>query len=226
MEALQGFVNRFIDFEIVEHGENYVIIKEMGEPTTKEFENSLRRIFLLIQNMAEETLKAIQTDDPKSIIHMHDIDVNLDKFRDYCVRILNRVENKDTRETALLSGMLYFLELIGDEFNAISHLIIYDFNTSKHTLKNLAPLAESTKKEIDIFYDLFYRFDKSKIALLSELDQNLYMGAPETYKKISEEAKEIFHHFRIINRYVNALMELRIEIEFNRQGSQESLHNS
>ena len=70
VEALQGFVSRFVGFEIVEHGEDYVLVKEMGELTSKEFDNSLRRIFLLIQQMAEETVEAIRTNNPdrKSVV--------------------------------------------------------------------------------------------------------------------------------------------------------------
>jgi hypothetical protein len=37
---------------------------------------------------------------------------------------------------------------------------------------------------------------------------------PSVYKKAKEEEKEILHHLRMIGRYVNALLELRIEMEF------------
>ena len=67
IEVLHGFVDRFIGFEIIEHGKDYIRIKEMGELTSKEFDNSLRRVFLLIQQMAEETLEAINTNDKLEI---------------------------------------------------------------------------------------------------------------------------------------------------------------
>ena len=50
LEALQGFVNRFIGYEIVEHGKDYVIVREMGELTSKEFDNCLRKIFFIRNN--------------------------------------------------------------------------------------------------------------------------------------------------------------------------------
>jgi phosphate uptake regulator len=213
LEAMQNFVNRFIDFEIVEHGKDYVVIKEMGELTSKEFDNSLRRIFLLIQQMTEETLEAIKTNNPKLLSHTHDVDINLDKFHDYCIRILNRVSNKEPRKTALLFSILYMLELIGDEYKTISHHLLYDFSP-KTSLKNIEYLAEVTKKQIDTFYDLYYKFDSKKIASLSEIDKSLYLTVNNIYKKASEDEKEVYHHLRIIGRYINALTELRIEMEF------------
>jgi hypothetical protein len=34
------------------------------------------------------------------------------------------------------------------------------------------------------------------------------------YKKASEDEKEGFHNLRMISRYINSLMELRIEMEY------------
>ncbi len=213
LEALQNFVTRFIDFEIVEHGKDYVIIKEMGEPSSKQFDNSLRRIFLLLQEMAEQTLEAIKTNNPKLVAHMHDVDINLDKFHDYCVRILNRVGNKDQKKTSLLFTMLYLMELIGDEFKNISIHLLFDFPPNTK-FKNIELLAQAVTDQINGFYDVFYKFDAEKIRVLSGIDQTTYMQIPQIYKKSNEDEKEIYHHLRMIERYINALLELRIEMEF------------
>lgn len=212
IEALQGFVNRFIDFEIVEHGKDYVVIKEMGDLTSKEFDNSLRRVFLLLQQMAEDILESIKTGNPKIVSHMHDVDINLDKFHDYCIRILNRVGNKEPRKTSLLFSTLYLMELIGDEFKNIAIHLMHDY--SKVKLINMATFMESVRDMINAFYDMFYKFDKTKTGIISEIDKKTYFNIPQTYKKSNEEEKEIYHHLRMIERYLNALVELRIEMEF------------
>lgn len=213
LEALQGFSDRFIGFEIVEHGKNHVIIREMGESTSKEFDNSLRRIFLLLQGMAEDTLESLKTGNQQLVAHMHDVDINLDKFHDYCIRILNKSGNKDHKKTNILFTTLYILELIGDEFKRISHHILFDFK-QKTNFKSICSLAEITKQLLDTFYDLFYKFDKGKIEHMSQVDRELYTTVGNIYKKSSEEEKEIYHHLRVIGRYINALVELRIEMEF------------
>jgi phosphate uptake regulator len=210
--ALQGFVNRFIGYEIVDHGKDFILVREMGELTSKQFDNSLRKIFLLLQEMAEDTLESIETNDPSILTQTHDVDINLDKFHDYCIRILNKTANKEQRKSELLFSTLYLMELVGDEFKHISQHMVYD--TPKSKLKNIQELAKAVKEQMDVYYDLFYKFDKAKINKISEIDSKIYMKIMDIYKKASENEKEIYHHLRMINRYMNALLELRIEIEF------------
>jgi phosphate uptake regulator len=211
-EVLQGFVDRFIGFEIVEHGKDFIKIKEMGEVTSREFDNSLRRVFLLIQQMVEETNSAIDRQNFNELMHMHDVDINLDKFHDYCIRILNKVGNKDSKKTALLFSTLYILELVGDEFKHIAFHLIDEHLKIKS--KNLKLLSSYIKEQFDTYYELFYKYDLNKVERVSDIDKKIYLSISELYKSTSDEEKEIFHHLRMIGRYLNALAELRIEMEF------------
>jgi phosphate uptake regulator len=210
--ALQGFVNRFIGFEIIEHSKDFVLIKDMGAPTAKEFDNSLRRVFLLFQQMAEETLESIEEGNYSNLMGLHDIDINLDKFHDYCVRVLNKIGCQNGKKTPLLFATLYLLEMAGDEFKNIGIHLINDINESK--FENIKKMVTSIKEQIENYYDLFYRFDKEKVKRISELDQKMYQEVPVMYKKANEDEKEVFHHLRMIGRYINSLMELRIEMEY------------
>jgi phosphate uptake regulator len=210
--ALQGFVDRFIGFEIIEHSKDFVLIKDMGAPTAKEFDSSLRRVFLLFQQMAEETLDAIEKGDSSSLIGIHDIDINLDKFHDYCVRVLNKIGCQNGKKTSLLFSTLYLLEMAGDEFKNIAIHLINDINESK--FQHIRKMVEVIKEQIGNYYDLFYKFDEEKIKKISELDQKTYLEVPIMYKKANEDEKEVFHHLRMIGKYINSLMELRIEMEY------------
>lgn len=80
--------------EIIENGKDYCIIREMGEVSPKEFENSLRRIFLIILELFDRTIKAIENNEIKDSSlckEIHAIDLSIDKFVDYCARILNKI---------------------------------------------------------------------------------------------------------------------------------------
>lgn len=213
IEVLPKFVSRFIGFEIVEHGKDSVLIKEMGDLTAKEFENSLRRVFLILQQMFEEMIEAIETEKPETLEHIHDIDINLDKFQDYCIRILNRVGNVELKKTHSLFAILFFLELIGDEFKNIAQHVLYDFKKQK--LKELLPVAKSIQEQFNIYYSFFYTYDLAKIRQMSELDEQRYFSVNQVYHKTKEEGvKEIFHHLRVIAKHLNTLTELRVEMEF------------
>ena len=56
----EEFVNRFIGMEVIDHGDGYCIIREMGEISGKEFESSLRRIFLLLLDLFDKTIDLIK----------------------------------------------------------------------------------------------------------------------------------------------------------------------
>jgi hypothetical protein len=76
-------------------------------------------------------------------------------------------------------------------------------------------MAESIKEQLDLYCSLFYKFDLEKIKSISQIDQKRYFNILKMYKKTKrDEEKELFHHFRIISRYINALVELRIEMEY------------
>ena len=163
--------------------------------------------------MTEEISDALHKKDSALLNNIHDIDTNLDKFHDYCIRVLNKVGNKDSRKTSLFFATLYLLELAGDEFKNIATHLVYDFK--KIDYDNIITIIDSIKKQLDLFYEVFYTFDKSKINQISELDKERFANVNKVYNNIKkDEEKEIFHHLRIITRYINALTELRIEMEF------------
>ncbi|MBR9706566.1 hypothetical protein GOV14_06010 [Candidatus Pacearchaeota archaeon] len=213
LEFFHSLVNRFIGFEIVDYGRDYVVVKEMSISTSREFDNSLRRVFLLAEQMFEETCEALKINDPKILQHLHDVDINLDKFHDYCVRILNKIGNKESRKMSLLFSTLCFLELIGDEFKNISHHLLYDF--PKADFKNIVEIADSIHEQFILYYSLFYKFDTQKVLEISKIDSGRYFNVKKVYKKAkTSEEREIFHHLRVVAKYLNALAELRIEMEF------------
>ena len=94
LAVIQSVVDRFIGMGIIETGKNYCVIKEMGESSVKEFDNSLRRIFLVVLQMFDRIIEAIEKNeigDPSFCKEIHTIDLNVDRFVDYCCRILNKI---------------------------------------------------------------------------------------------------------------------------------------
>ncbi len=217
-ETIQEITNRFIGFEVVEHHKDYCLIRNLTELTSKEFDASLRRVFLLIIQMAEELVEAIKKNNPEIVRHTHDIDINVDKFHDYCIRVLNKTGCKDSRKSHLYFTTLYLLEIIGDEFKNVARHLLEDMKGKK--LDNLLPLGELTHEQINSYYNIFYNFTKSKALDISKRDMEIYFYYPKIYKKkpgkkseLHDDELEILNHFRRITRYINALTELRIEME-------------
>jgi len=211
--AIQSLVDRFVGVEILDAGENYITIKEMGELSNKEFDNSLRRIFLVIIQLFERLIDAIEKNEINDINlckDLHTIDLNIDRFVDYCCRILNKINTSSLeKDKPLLFSTLFLLELLGDEFKYIGkHLAI-----SKKSLKSTLNLAEKVKEYFEIYYKLFYKFNREDIIDFGLTDKIIY-GEHQKFKSETGEARSIARHLMMISKFILAVGELRIEMEF------------
>lgn len=212
---LQEIVSRFIGIEIIEAAKDHVIIRELGEPSPKEFDNSLRRIFLVIIELFEKTIDAIEknnTKDASLCKEIHNIDLNIDKFVDYCARILNKsaFEIPEKRKQLLFST-LFLLELLGDEFKYMGK----QFVSANKPIKEALDSATNTKEHFEKYYNLYYKFNREDLIKFGENDIEIYkLNNNKKSKTLSPNARSIIRHFIIIKNTILALAELRIQMEF------------
>jgi phosphate uptake regulator len=214
LEMLEGLINRFIGMEIIDNGNNYCTIKEMGDLTSKEFDSSLRRIFLLIEELFEKMLSLIENNqigDIKVCKTIHAMDINIDRFIDYCCRINNKINDSSFQKNKpVLFATLFLLELLGDEFKYVGvHL-----SKAKKSVKDVLPFAKAVKNHYDMYYKLFYKFDKAGIIAFGENDFNIYNEHFKGKDMDHPELRSIRRHFMQMSKFIFCLMELRIEMEY------------
>jgi len=212
--AIQNLVDRFVGMEILDVEDSFIIVKEMGELTTKEFDNSLRRIFLVIFQFFDRIIEAIEKDEIKDINlckDLHTIDLNIDRFVDYCCRILNKINTSfPEKNKSLLFSTLYILELLGDEFKYIGkHLAV-----SKKPVKDVLPLAYKVKEHFEIYYKMFYKYNREEAIKFGINDKGIYSEHHKYKNVLTGESRSIARHLMLISKFVWSLGELRIEMEF------------
>jgi len=214
LAMIQGVVDRFIGLGVIESGKDYCIIREMGEPTIKEFDNSLRRIFLVILQMFDRIAEVIEKDelgDSNLCKEIHTIDLNVDRFVDYCCRVLNKVSTSFSDEKKmLLFSTLYILELVGDEFKYIGkHLAL-----SKKSIRDTLPLIKMIKNHFEMYYHLFYKFDEETAIKFGKNDYNIYNEHFKVKENLKGESRSVAGHFMMVSKLTLSLTELRIEMEY------------
>jgi len=214
LDMVHDLVNRFIGVEIIDHGEDYVTIREMGEFSSKEFDSSLRRIFLLIQDLFDKVIALIKDNkinDQSICKTIHTMDINIDRFIDYCCRINNRINDSSFQKNKpVMFSTLFLLELLGDEFKYIgTHLA-----NSKKKIDEVLPFAKKVKEHFDNYYDLFYKYDKNKAIKFGEDDFKIYNDHFDWKDSTNKGAKSIKRHFMQISKFIFCLVELKIEMEF------------
>jgi len=214
LEMFQELVNRFIGIEIIDSKENYCIVREMGEVSSKEFDNSLRRIFLLLLELFEKInglIKNNEVGDIKICKTIHQMDINVDRFIDYCCRINNRINDSTFQKNKpSMFATLFLLELLGDEFKYIgAHLA-----KSKKNVNEILPFAERVKEHFEMYYRLFYKFDRKTAIEFGENDFRIYNDHFKWKESSNKDGQSISRHLMQISKFIFCLMELRIEMEF------------
>jgi len=208
--TIQDIVNRFIGIEIIDFKNNCCIIKQMEEPSGKQFENSIRRIYSIIDQFFLDLISAIEKNDFRVLEETHLSDVNLDRFHDFCCRILNKTSLKSPGKSQLIFSSLYLLELLADEFKHISNFILDKKKISGTNI--LLNFSKIVYKQFKIYEQIHFKFDHNLIKEAYNLSFNLFRDCTKLYKKDIET--EVIYHLRKISEYIYSLTELRLEMEY------------
>lgn len=209
IEIIQDVTSRCIGMEIIEQENNLCVIKGLGETSEKEFGSALRRIFLLILSMAEDSFLEIKKPSKSLKYIIWSADKSVDKFTDFCLRILNKKGYKDFRKTNCIYSIIILLEFIGDEYKRIvSHI-----NESKKDISpELKKIFGDINQILNFFYLIFYRFEDKKAVEINELEREISEKIKRSYKIFSNEEIEILHHLKKIKRGIIDLLQLTIEL--------------
>jgi phosphate uptake regulator len=211
LEAIQSLVNRFIGFEIIEQKTHYCIIKDLGNTNPKEFDNTLRRIFLLLQTMSEAVLTNLKEGKKEELKGVHIIDTNIDRFEDFCLRVLNKEGYSDFKKTSAMYSLIFVLEMVGDEFKKLGlHLL----NFKKPKNKNIIKFATYSDNMLRTFYDLYYNFSNEKAEQVYKIDKDYADLFEKVYSDLAPEESELLHHLKKINIFMLSLTELRIDMAY------------
>lgn len=214
LNMISELVGRFIGMEIIDHGDDYCVIREMGDFSGKEFDNSLRRIFLLILDLFDKIISLIEKNkigDISLCKTIHTMDINVDRFIDYCCRINNKIKDSSFQKNKqMIFSTLFLLELLGDEFKYIgAHLA-----RTKKRVTELLPFIQIVKEHFEMYYHLFYKFDRDEVIKFGKNDFKIYNDHFKLRESKDKDVQSIRRHFMQVSKFIFCLMELRIEMEF------------
>lgn len=210
IEAIQALVNRFIGVEITEQKQDYVVIKQFGDISYNEFDNALRRIFGLTASMGNDLLSALEKKNLQAVKGIHMIDTNIDRFEDYCLRVLNAKGYEDFRKLPVIYSIIFMLELIGDEYKRISKHILRDGHVyGGASLK----FFKKTNEQFAFFLDFFYSPNREKAIKIFEKNEELGSEVKKLLKAAGDDEKELLHHLKKITYFIISLTELTIDLK-------------
>jgi antitoxin component of MazEF toxin-antitoxin module len=193
---------QFSGFGILSQTKNTLTIKNMSATNFDEFDNVLRRFFLMLNDLSQGVGEAASADDFEWLKNLALQKYDSDKFTDYCRRAINMGHEPEKNRAAPLYTIIEQLEKAVDRYAELcNHL-------SSNRLKT-APGLKSALKDIASFerrfYELFYRFSFAGIAefgktkqLLQKRLDDLSLAIPKSQLKTLE----------LCNRILNLIFDL------------------
>jgi phosphate uptake regulator len=155
---IQSIVDKLIGVEILEQSSGRCVLKQITQVSEDDFDIVLRRIFLLLLSLSEESLAVVSKTSSgiESVDNMHD---NIDKFVNYCIRLLNKKGHED--KTSLYYYTIQELEEISDTYGYLAR----EFISEKRKIsKETIAVFKMVNETLRTFYEYFYDSKKDKAA--------------------------------------------------------------
>lgn len=170
---IQETLSKDVGFEIVEQGVNYCKIKSISGDI-ESFDQLLRRIFIMLSNMADEGVAALKSNNLQQLNSLMALEEANNRFTLSCRRHLNRKGHPEMRV-----GPLYY---IVEELERIADEVKYFFEfmslgrMSKQNKTAVTAVFADIAEAIRVLSECFYTFDAIKLAKVHQ-----------TRKRISEK---------------------------------------
>ena len=165
MEAVRFVVHRLIGSEIISQRQNYCIIRDISQTAPNEFDNVLRRVFILLRDMAHHIAEGAEKNDKqllRSVQEQHD---TMTRFVAFCLRLLNKRGQEMHGQTPVLFHIIASLDKIADIYKHVAREIA---ELKEKPSKQLVQLIKSTNVSLDLYGDLYYKFSRPALTELSK----------------------------------------------------------
>ena len=143
----------FTGFEVVHHGKNHLVAREISQPHADQFDAVLRRQFLVIKDYANDIATALAQKDYAWLQRLVLRDKDVNKLADFCRRLINKQQSG--QNSTALYVIIEQLEKISDRYSDISY-----FASEKRVppSKTLLKAYDTINTYLDHYYQCFYQF--------------------------------------------------------------------
>ncbi len=171
LSAIQTVVReQFNGFELISQSKDSVRIKNLSQIRFEEFDNGLRRFFLIMLQIQEDSAKAIKAGDYEWLRQTCLLKKDADKFADYCRRAINMGYNTRYSRNAPLYTIIEQLEKVVDRYKEMGYLV---FERKMKLSDELCGFYFALCDFAREFYEMFYNFHSREIVEFGKRKENL-----------------------------------------------------
>jgi phosphate uptake regulator len=207
VDLIQAEVGELLGLEIVNQTEKSCVLKNIAQGLDTEFDNILRRIFLITISMAKDSYEAIEKGDLERLDDIAKIEKTNNKLVIFCERLLNKKGYKDYKKVCFLYNLVNNLERLADEYRDICD---YMYSNKKAKVgKDTMQIYKGCNDLFEFFYKIFYNYSLDDVVGYRkkriEIESKAY-----SLLKTKESTDIIFLHYLLI--IVKLLHHVSIEL--------------
>lgn len=203
---LQKRTEELVGMEVISQTKNSIIIKDLGGSSEETFESVVRRIFYIINTLAQESFNAIKKQD-RDMEYLEDLEKNLNKFTDYCFRVLSKHGYGDYRKTAVYYTIIFLLEEIGDDYKAlVKHIRTKKLVLGKDLVKAYGKLNQYFLEIESLFFE--FSFEKAIFAAQNRDDLFKDLDSLKLKAKTINEYVAISYMLSLLDKSVKMMGQL------------------
>ncbi len=197
---VQKRVDELIGMAVVEQSKDKLIIKTVGGVSEESFHNILNRTLYLLHSISEGTMNAIINKET-DLEYLADAEENINKFTDYCFRLLNKEPSIDYKKRCALYCSIMLLEQLGDNYKKIIRYI------NQHKMKlnsECVTLFKSIHEFHKGFQKLFLHFSFEHATKLAR-EHDKIMKEIEKQVEKSREMREVvllMHYKEVVHNLI------------------------
>jgi len=185
----QCLADEILGYEIVKQGKNFCVIKDIPGTKFEEFNVLFERIWIIIVSISEDVLEALKNKDRKTADNITALDKRVNKFTNFCMRILNKRGHPDYKNISIYYDLLRELEEISDQYK---YLIEYYSKKNIKVSAEYIRLLERNNESLKLFYKCFYKPKDEDLEFLLIETKKMYEEVANYADKNSERILTTF----------------------------------
>lgn len=209
-KVIHDTVARFIGSEIIGSSPKYFSIKKISEESNDEFDVVLRRVFRLLNDMIAVFVEAVEKNDRHLLESVEQHHVNVKKFVNYCLRLLNKFGHGEIRKTTFYYSIIQYLSKIDDFVkNAARYIAANGYKLGQKSIR----VVKNIQKSVTLYYELFYDYSLKKICEITKWRDEVRNSCFKMVREYSKEELIILGGLMQIIEILLDMTELRMALE-------------
>ena len=195
---IQKSLSNLLGYEILNQTKNTCIIKSVFDSKKQEFDNILRRTFLILLDMAESCYDSVEKGEYSSLDEIRLLEKTNNKLTDFCKRTLSKEGCDD--KSLFLYVIIRDIEKIADSYRNICDIFIA--NPKVTISKQSIALFMEVNSYLRLFYELFYKFDKNKAIILHDKKESMIKKAKKLFETKNKEESVLLHEIITLTQLI------------------------